>query len=77
MCVFYSFYPHFFLTCIKNFYSCIYFWPCWVIVVAHGLSLVAWCRAVLFCGAWAYCSGLSCCRAQALEYRLSNDSALA
>ena len=46
-----------------------YFWLCWVFVAARGLSLVEASWATLRCSAWAsYCSGFSCCRAQALGF---------
>ena len=44
----------------------IYFWPCWVFVTAHGL--------LSSCSSQApHCSGFSCCRAQALGFRLSSS----
>ena len=50
-----------------NLIKGIYFWLCWVFVIAHGLSLVAVSRAYSSCGAWAsHCGGFACCRAQAL-----------
>ena len=50
-----------------NLIKCIYFWLCWVFVVAHGLSLVVVSRAYFSCGAWAsHCGGFSSCGAQAL-----------
>ena len=51
-----------------NFISfLIYFWQHWVLVAAHGRSLVATSRGYSLVGAWtSYYSGFSCCGAQAL-----------
>ena len=50
-----------------------FFWLCWVLIAARGLSLVAASGGYsLCCGAWAsHCSGFSCCGARALGAQAS------
>ena len=54
------------------------FWLCWVFVVALRLSLAAASGGYSDCSEQAsHCGGFSCCRAWALEHRLSNCSSWA
>ena len=50
------------------FNNCTYFWPCWVFLATHGLSLSRgeW-ELLSGCGVWAsHCGGFSGCGTQAL-----------
>ena len=56
---------------INLFLLFIYFWLCWVLVAARGLSLIDARGATLRCGARASHCGGFCCGARALGVRAS------
>ena len=62
--------PLIYLFIFNLFILLIYFWLCWVIVVARGLSLVAVSGGYSSLRA-SHCSGFSCCRARALGAQAS------
>ena len=57
----------------KLIYLLIYFWPRWVFIAAHRLSLVAASGGYssLWCAGSSHCNGFSCCGAWALGARAS------